>query len=1569
MCVYLVFIFLYFYISGHVNKDPWSVAELCLEELTIEIIVQDKRKVSCDPDKAAKCDVQLQELLSLFGKKQNESEMSQMSTSDATLEFSSKVCGEMSLEKENGEPPFKGKSIEGYDSEGKKIDKDSHENLGVDNEHNVQNYHNEYNSGVKEHLDTDKNEQKDVTGDLLYKSPTGENSSPCVVIDKLQSLTNMIQKDSQPFQKGSDSEILSPQIDVHSESNEGNSLAIQIDSNNLFNEGAEFIKEHLVSNTFDGVYTSLEGCDTEKVISNDQEAPLGVKQCIDKPQTETSSDSVTMEDLELPMEKCVIEKNSSVPCSIEQDFIEKLTFESINKKHIDDLGSIDDYDSALNLLKTSEYESPWFEKVCDKSLSSEVGEEVTEKQHLDNPVIYPFDASGNIEVYNNDTFPTTSPEPSPQYFLNPPKFGLVRSWIGFDDTSQNEFWSKENIGEKHTLSESCTDSKLDFSSSKYFQSLVEDMDFDENFLQCPVHEHCSETFSEHLKGSLFFGETRSNSPCDIEVPEVVEPDFIYKDYSESNSTSKPFFQMSDQHLASSVTSAAYTQVPLVPLPSNIAQVPITSVPINISSCNPSSITANKSLKEKVFIIPNNPKARCILTLPSVINSFDKTVLSSSRPKISSESLILQTSMPGSSKEVINVGGKKHEVTSELLASEWEIDTSDQPMEQKLNCGLEFVGTSSLGDERKEGNLSDVKFKKSDGKSKKISALSDSSSQDTVDKESRLDILFKSKLDSTSFIANFTEIPYSPSSNTVSLVQTSSCHCSAKVNETCITCNCNSRNFEDKAEITVLYNEQTEDTFSDSDNDADNLPSISLDSDGEICITTSGTVPEADCASQEEKKYFVTSDKSHMPERYLVDDPIDQYIINDESIKTVYNLNEVKETEVCLTKIGNVGLKRKADNEDENNKKLKLLNTSSEVKIEGHIHNSQCGPYMCGILDNSVPHDEHCCSSLHQDFQDFPAHVINEENDHQTMKIYTSSSKQCKGNDNESTDDGAGDILRCVAKESTENDYSFSSNAKEATTHLAHNKAVCNYDIKFGSVKASPQYDSDSCLTVEKDVNDLDFFQIDSFNSEFLASLLLPTESHVSMAEYSWEKNELEFCALQESGASMEGKEKKNIATKAPQEKELLLNEVTCSTLKCTSITNKGDDLEDQNIVPPKLLYTPSAGVISSNVGQFTTSCEEAKPLLKSSCRDNVIFNKLGSDVDYNKSNSTSVNVKPNQALRKIIVFRKSSQVTPSVSSHHSSTSKKILYFTQSRSLPPVSSNVPTKMNTGEIHLGNQHVTGATVPHSLVMLPPFHSSKNTSLQPWPVAHSSVAHSGTTNSQMISSDVQKHESLINYQISSLENPPIVVPPTLISSYGDLLHPSAERSHTVSTSSKGSMEAFITLSSNSAHYPVTRLVRMVDPTSELREQKEDNLELSSHYGNTEESSSMLKKVKLGSKGSFYLRPTPALKNAISEMRKKKIYDKEEEETSCGYLTLPDGNPIPPPVFIPPKKSELQIKQKGKRRRRREGYEKNIKAFLEEKVKDSLKCTNKNEIPKVMVIYTEGSFHICQIDVTEDR
>lgn len=472
---------------------------------------------------------------------------------------------------------------------------------------------------------------------------------------------------------------------------------------------------------------------------------------------------------------------------------------------------------------------------------------------------------------------------------------------------------------------------------------------------------------------------------------------------------------------------------------------------------------------------------------------------------------------------------------------------------------------------------------------------------------------------------------------------------------------------------------------------------------------------------------------------------------------------------------------------------------------------------------------------------------------------------------------------------------------------------------------------------------------------------------------------MEHSALHESCASPEAREKEK-ASEAFHQEELLGNEKNkLNTSELAFKTSNGDDLEDKGNALPSTVNVPNTNDTSRSVGQFSSSCEEAKSLLTSGCRDSIVLTENSSDI-YNKSQSTLVDVlKANKTLRKTIIFRKLSRPSPSHSSQHSDVSNKTLYVASTLPLPPMSSHAPTKENASEFNPGNQVVTGASVPHSQATLAPLHGSGIMALQPGSVASSSCVQSGEATNQMKILSIQKRASPIDYQLPVLANPPVEIPPALSTSYANLSSTLAPNSPVVSSLTK-KMETVFRLSSGSAQCPVTRLVRVVasQPVSvnytntnstKLREQKEDNLESSLDNDNAEEGSNMLKKVMLGSKGSFYFRPTSALKNAISEMRKMKINEaKAKEESSSGFLTLPDGNPIPHPIFIPPRKSEVQvIKHKKKIKKKR--YKKKIKDLLEEKVRESLECSKKNEIPKMMVVFARGSFHVCQIDVIEDR
>ncbi|KAG0726677.1 hypothetical protein GWK47_036070 [Chionoecetes opilio] len=1566
----------------HVNRDPWSVLDLYLEEVEIEIIVEDRGKVTRDPDKATQCDAQLKELLSLFVKKQSESGQSNLSTSDTAPTVPTEVCSEAPSEKEHGNSPLQGESTRGRESEGNTIARDSHQDVNASEQQQTQNSAYAKTSET-ELVDADKIEEKDITTDTFHELPCGENISQFDVIDKSIASTNMGQEDSQPLDKvGSDRENLSTQEDVYSGENES-VPTLQVDTNSLSSEKAVCVKGQLVSDIFEGVCTSsLEKDDGEKIISSGQETLVSVKQSSDKPQNVLGSELVKTGNSESIVESCVTENTQSLSSSFNQSCAGKSAFASTSRQ------CTDDFDSALNFLEMSKYESPWFEKVCDKRLQSESEKIRTEKLNLGGPVVNVGPDRDNTDTLNFDSSPSSSPETTSQYFLNPPKFGPVRNWIGCeDDTSLTGY----DLCSQETLQETIPPSrcsgvkvkgsrssgfKVKGSSSKYFQSLVKDLDFDDKFLQCPVNEPPSETFCEHLKSSDFFGETASDYPTHIEEPETAEyiSDFIYKDYLGINGISKSCVQAWSQPLSGTETSAN-TQVPHVPSPSNIAQVPITSVTTNIASCKVSSVERKTSLGRKVVIIPKTSNVRYLLTQSSGSHSFLGGSLP--RPELSSESLGLQSSVAGSSGEV-NVGGKKADHLSEFIKySERETDIAKRSIKERSGCAFEMTDTLDPVEVRNQEHLSNAEHVRGDLKSEQMSALSDSS-QDFVRKESRVDVFLKNEPVCASVTANTTE---TPASNTASLQQTSSCHCSAKISDNSKNCECYSRNLKDKTEISTYCAEQTGSQL-DSLSDSDEMMMMMIVKFHSYLLIQMITIPETeDLASQEKKGYCIASGKD------MGDDvAVDKCIESEEIIKDSFSL-KIKESETAVARTVTLGQKRKADALDESNKKRKLLDTSAEIEDEESIQkhdnrsqafsNSQRGLLMCGILDASIVHDEHCCSSLHRDFQEFPARTENKENTHKTEKTYAVPSKQCSSSHHKCTDEGINDAPRfCDGGEGADNDYSVSSNAKATTTHTPHGRTGSNYDPKFGSVIASPQYDSSSCLSVEKEASDLDFF-----HTGFLAPLISPIDSPIVGVDPSQEEKNVVPCTLQDSRGGVDASVKENVAGEECQQNELN-DEMAHNTSERSFITNTGDDLKEENISTPKLSNIPSTSDMSSTNTAQSTNSSQAKPL-KAGLLDKMIFTKMGLS-NGNKSQSTSGNFLEFCTLGKTIVLRKSSQPHPTVSSHYSVASNMTSRLTNSVSLPLVSSQASPKMNDGA---EKQHIPGATGHHSLMILPSCHSSKNMPLQPWPMTSSSLAQSGTTVNQVMTSDSHKQTSLIDYQIPA--NPTTTtVPPALAANQSYSLPVLAQSSHSVSMSSKGSV-GMSTLLGNTTDSGVVRAASTplyLNPLkanqSILYEQVRKNLESFlgdvnvEEAGGNEEGSSMLKKVKLGSKGSFYLRPTPALKNAISEMRKKEnTEDKEEEATSSCYLTFPDGKPIPHPMSLPatvrtvPTSEVKVIKHKRKKRRKRKIRKRDVKKMFKERVDKLLECSKSNEIPKVMVIYTMGSFHICEIDVTDGR
>ncbi|XP_050727341.1 uncharacterized protein LOC127004074 isoform X2 [Eriocheir sinensis] len=1583
----------------------------------------------------------------------SESEVSHVLPEDTVKDIPPKESDEALLDKRSGECLFK-ENLEISDCKEENACGDGTQNLRGNSGQNLH-LENQGSTKILNPLNADETKLKDPSLKTFHSLPSELGHSQLNVIDESKYVMSMVQRNAQ-LVPGSctDSALL---LDINSIETEEHAPNVEIGSKSLFSEESNSIenKEHAPKVDIGSIHSFsketgfvkqlypirfeedvvVSSSEDEIKHSGDPGKKSNMKQGFDKQLVEAGNHSVVLENCGLNKENFSSEKAEHPSFSLNNvDVIEKTyvsrenheleteKFSSEETRHpsfsVDTLSSTDKTalettktqcistsDSALKIMKIIEWKSSWFDDDCDKNISDSAAVE-RERFVLTKPVTNALDQSCDSEVDSDSLSSSSSREASPLHFLNPPKWERVRNWIGYEDIVSVE---EQNI-ENNDSSNPCPDFKSLPSSSMYFQSLVEDMDFDENFFQCRVQECPSETFPEHLKSSLFFGETASNdySPSHVELSEEPLPEF--KSCSKSNIFNMSLLQAYN-NFAGSEPSAAYTQVP-VPLPSSIAQTPPTSISNNIFPHSVSSILGGKMSGRKVLIIPKKSQVRHMVVTSHGMNSnlAGSALLSPNlQSPEHSEMIFGGKGVKCKKTKYVNKSGNHISswVTETLPESAEEqpscstsevtgIDCLAECVKGKLSCSHDFTNLFSEGEGREQDNHINSKFTEPDKSCENSVVSSHFPTLGTQHRESRLDETLETKLESKLHPTSYT----SGLSNSDTSKQTSLCFC-VSVGDDFKVCDCNTRSFEHQKDITVHCMEQTShkiDIFCGSG--ADMSPTTSFDSDDEIHITVAGKDIDHHCSTQAGKE-SVTSDENCMPEKYLVNNHVNHSCYNDQSIETKLNenfmtnrnvlvndihvnqchndesigteLNEMKECKASHLLFSGSELKRKADDQCEPFKKQRLHDRLTDIQIdEKSMHTSenhpkptctgQCGALMCGILDDSVLHDESCCSSSHEGFQDFATKSVSKKRSFQKVKTYTRSSKQCiatKYNENE-----VSSLLKLyVDKESAAgDDYSVCSSAKEITNLTIKDTTVFSHNSEFGSLKACPQYDGYSCLRVENDVNDLDFFQVASSYTGFLAPLISPTESLASLPESEQEERDPKHCVLQGSGSSQEGRENESIDKKPIKHKQsLLLKEIKQNTSGPALAANQ-DGLDTKKICTASHTGPQISGTndISRNVNQLSVSCKDGELLNKSVCNDSIMFAKLGQNNNCNTTRRSSTHASGSQKLERIIIFRKPSQSFLSVPQGSNSFIKTSSTTTLVPNSPVSASTSPAVNTCGlpaaltvttESHSRSLCVSGVA-PHSRVMLPTLPSSQKKAPYPRAIASPSFPYSNFRIINFGGSGTEK-EHPISCQKTALPNKYIVVPPALTSS-------DANASASLACQPLGSAS----MRGSSVGHSLERVDSPLDSLNHMKYDRELTTQNEKNSDTQEEGANMLKKVKLGSKGSFYLRPTPALKNAILEMRKK-ASESKIIETSRDYMTLPDGIPIPHPIFIP-KRNEVQVVRHKKTIRKKRI--KRVKDLVKEKVKESLESCN-DEIPKMIVIYARRSFHICHIDVTETR
>ncbi|CAL4075813.1 unnamed protein product, partial [Meganyctiphanes norvegica] len=90
---------------------------------------------------------------------------------------------------------------------------------------------------------------------------------------------------------------------------------------------------------------------------------------------------------------------------------------------------------------------------------------------------------------------------------------FIRSWGGTPEGYKHE--ENETKTKPEDIKKNSIETKEQLDPIRYFNALLSDVSFEDSFFQCPTSENLQNTFQEHLNSSLFFGETaESTSPSE-----------------------------------------------------------------------------------------------------------------------------------------------------------------------------------------------------------------------------------------------------------------------------------------------------------------------------------------------------------------------------------------------------------------------------------------------------------------------------------------------------------------------------------------------------------------------------------------------------------------------------------------------------------------------------------------------------------------------------------------------------------------------------------------------------------------------------------------------------------------------------------------------------------------------------------------------------------------------------------------------------------------------------------------------------------------------------------------------
>ncbi|KAG7160593.1 hypothetical protein Hamer_G001885 [Homarus americanus] len=1342
-----------------------------------------------------------------------------------------------------------------------------------------------------------------------------------------------------------------------------------------------------------------------------------------------------------------------------------------------------------------------FLKQCDGSEACTTGDEQLVKEVVDTNFSYtmsgmsPQESSGNSGInlkkeYNSPSS-ESSPHNSPHYILLSPDYENIRSWMGHREDSPEE--RTENIPpekDKDTQSTVLSTEPIrsvaseNGSSSKYFGSLLQDVDFDDIFFQCPVREHPSQTFGEHITSSLFFGETARSSPQTSHTEHPVysksdgnqglEAKYLASGHLEKFKTF-PEGNIHESKAAAVVGSVlTTTQIYSHPISAN---VPIPPHPVHspntlsLASSNPSNFHVSEVTRahtvKPITSIPLTRKATvldtkmsstpCTGTLTTVPTALYNTlhttsVLSTAVPSL--PSVALSTVPLCSSSSVSEVSGlkrksrrkKKHrrERQDHVKSTRKEIDKI------KHSVTATDDATVSRRCREKHGSYN------TRGKTKKISGVTSVSSVrehscnlhhsgsglDQGKPNNDLPLPSASGLVQSIGQTEYISVKMEPNlpieKNTGELPKIFSCRnvCVKQEPELAgsvgvhIDKSCDQKPTSSQpqalettsicsGEVSLSISTEKPNIPYDSDDD-NSIPIISLNSDDEIQII----IPE-----KNKKQLNKTTDcvGKHAPRSFSTLSFHEEKKNDSHQMgMTPEFLHKMEKTDVKIEIVSGEPfsgepdqqkLKRKLEEDIAEERPIKkprkILNTASqEVDNSARLikrktcssadHSHEKRQPICGILDNSIVHDDLCYSSSVVEFVDFDQNARPSSNPPDNLKIYhgpyESNYKLCKDRSV-----GFKPSMSCNEEDShTLKQYSMLQ--KDSTKHLSFTPQL-NKDGKFGCTKSSPQHELDSASNLDK--SDLGLLDLDSDNMGFMSTMTSASESNMSSPEPSEQELESGSCKcfgrVKPYEGAGSGQETSGVESRLTDATEFDVSYSECEeNLQPTSdfetetsdydSSEEESDCEDSHPFPDSLKpkFAPNNTHIVNSKKKIVKIVTVVDPKYMNNVKQlNSIntshFVKLGKSQDI---------VKPEKAARTVILTNKyiPSQmplvpVMP-LKTRLTHTASEPIHSSLTSSL--VTSQAHCSQNDGITLFNNQQVFGVHSindssqgsravnqnqnPSGLPFVPPFepvsvHLSRNFS--PQTTISTNVHHF---------SQYKGQESAIDYQRPLSSKPLTIVPPALVSSYSTTMSTNVvhvQANNTLSTTLKPE-EKIVAVTRQTANGPTTQILRVVstsvqpEDTHKINSTNEGQYVPSGSFNKGDEEpcieTVMLKKIKMGSKGGFFLRPNSAMKNAISEMRKNLVVkdkseeeEEEDDENGFTYMGLPDSQP----GMTSPKGERLR--KDKKRKRKKQFRERTTRKFVRKKVQESVERSRNNHVvPEMVMVCIDGKLHLYQREIS---